>query len=142
MKDRKYVRHPSDIPIDVEYDLSGIVADKTDYLGNVSFGGLSFLASENIEAGAIVNISIPLIDPVFHIKGRVVWCKPVNGYYDVGVEFIEPERIFKARMLEQVCQIEHYKKEILETEGRHLTGEEAAIEWIRKYAADFPGLEG
>ena len=139
MEKRKYVRHPSDIPIEVEHDLSGIVADETEYLSDVSFGGLSFHASEDIGAGAVINISIPLIDPVFHIKGRVVWCKPADGHYDVGVEFIEPERIFKARMVEQVCHIEHYKREILEKEGRQLTSEEAALEWIGKYAADFPG---
>ena len=32
---------------------------------------------------------------------------------------------------------ENYKKEILEEEGRVLTGEQAAIEWINKYAKDF-----
>jgi hypothetical protein len=138
MKEREYVRHPTDIPIEVDYDLSGIVADKVDYLSNVSFGGLSFQSLKNLETGAVINISIPLVKPVFHIRGRVVWCKRANEHFDVGVEFIEPERIFKARMVEQVCHIEHYKKEVLEEEGRHLTGEEAALEWIKKFAADFP----
>ena len=138
MKQREYVRHPTDIPIEVDYDLSGVVADKTDYLNNVSFGGLSFQSLKGLEIGAGINLSIPLVKPVFHIRGRVVWCKPVNAHFEVGVEFIEPERIFKARMVEQVCHIEHYKREVLEKEGRHLTGEEAALEWITKFAADFP----
>ena len=139
MKERKYARHPTDIPIEVDYDLSGVVADKVDYLNNVSFGGLSFQSLKDLEIGAVINISIPLVKPVCHIRGRVVWCKPANEHFDVGVEFIEPERIFKARMVEQVCHIEHYKREMLEKEGRHLTGEEAALEWIKKFAADFPG---
>ena len=42
------------------------------------------------------------------------------------------------RMVEQVCHIEHWKKEIREKEGRELTGEQAAMEWIKKYAKDFP----
>ena len=42
-------------------------------------------------------------------------------------------------MVEQVCYIESYKKVVYETEGRQLTTEEAAMEWIRKYASQFPG---
>jgi hypothetical protein len=41
-------------------------------------------------------------------------------------------------MAEQICRIEEYKKEIREKEGRLLDGTDAALEWIRKYAKDFP----
>ena len=41
-------------------------------------------------------------------------------------------------MPEQICQIEHYKNEMLTIKGRKLTGKEAASEWIAKYAKDFP----
>jgi hypothetical protein len=41
-------------------------------------------------------------------------------------------------MVEQVCHIKQYSKEILEKEGRKLSDEEAAVEWIEKYAKDFP----
>jgi hypothetical protein len=41
-------------------------------------------------------------------------------------------------MVEQVCHIEQYKADVLKKEGRELTGEEAAKEWILKYAKDFP----
>jgi hypothetical protein len=51
-------------------------------------------------------------------------------------------------MVEQICFIEHYKNEVLETEGRALTSEQAAAEWIEKYGAagshpeiDHSGLE-
>jgi hypothetical protein len=82
-----------------------------------------------------------LADPTFEILGRVVWCKEGSGLFDVGVEFLEPEGAFQARMVEQICHIEQYKKDVLEKEGRQLTGEQAALEWIGKYAADFPGVE-
>jgi hypothetical protein len=42
-------------------------------------------------------------------------------------------------MVEQVCYIENYKKMVYQTEGRQLTTEEAAMEWIGKYASQFPG---
>ena len=40
-------------------------------------------------------------------------------------------------MVEQVCQIEHYRREVLRVEGRVLDAESAAVEWIGRYAAEF-----
>ena len=44
-------------------------------------------------------------------------------------------------MVEQICHIEHYKSEVLAREGRHLDGEQAAREWIQKFAHGFPAFE-
>jgi hypothetical protein len=41
-------------------------------------------------------------------------------------------------MIEQICHIEHYRKEVKLVEGRELSSEEAADEWITRYAGDFP----
>ena len=133
---RKYIRHPSDMPL--EYELGDIVAHKKEYLNDVSQGGLSFLSSRYIEAGSIIKIQIPIREPMFQADGVVVWCHEKNGSYDVGVKFKEFKTEYGLRMVEQVCHIEHYKKEIFKKEGRKLTGEQAAIEWISKYAKDFP----
>jgi hypothetical protein len=42
-------------------------------------------------------------------------------------------------MVEQVAYIESYKKQVREREGRTITGEQAAFEWIARYADSFPG---
>jgi hypothetical protein len=42
------------------------------------------------------------------------------------------------RLIEQICYIEHYRQEVLISEGRKLTSEQAALEWIEKFAQDFP----
>ena len=47
---------------------------------------------------------------------------------------------FTARMLEQIWQIMNYQSK-LEQEGRVLSIEEAALEWIDRYAAHFPQLQ-
>jgi len=133
---RKYIRHTSDMPL--EFELGDIVAHKKEYLNDVSQGGLSFRSSRYIEAGSIIKIQIPIREPMFQADGVVVWCREKNGSYDVGVIFKEFKSEYGLRMVEQVCHIEHYKKEVLEKEGRKLTGEQAAIEWISKYAKDFP----
>lgn len=53
---------------------------------------------------------------------------------------MDTNNAFKARMVEQVCQIKKYHQ-TLEQQGRVLSIEEAAMEWISRYAADFPPLE-
>jgi len=77
-------------------------------------------------------------DPAFKMKATVMWCRKTNDDYDVGVEFSDVRAKFAVRMVEQVCHIEHFKKQFLEKEGRHLSGQEACVEWIERYAKQFP----
>ena len=135
---RQYIRHPTDITI--EYDLADVVSNKQEYLNNISKGGLSFRSKANIEIGSIIMIHIPIRKPVFEEKGIVVWCYKNNEVYDVGVQFQNEISEFRIRMIEQICHIEHYKLDILEKEGRTLSGKDAAAEWIKKYAKDFPEI--
>ena len=135
---RSFIRHPSDIPID--FQLGEVAVQDSDYLRNVSRGGLAFHSRVALTPGTAIQITIPLVDPVFEAIGRVSWCNSENGTFEVGIEFIEEDDIFRARMVEQICHIEHYKKEILEREGRKLSGEQAAAEWISKFAPGFPNL--
>jgi hypothetical protein len=41
-------------------------------------------------------------------------------------------------MVEQVCHIEEYRRTVQRLEGRELSAEEAAFEWIHRFAAQFP----
>jgi hypothetical protein len=45
-------------------------------------------------------------------------------------------------MVEQVCHIETYRRTVAGTEGRELSAEQAALEWIAKFAASFPDPGG
>lgn len=136
--ERQYVRHPSDVPI--ACNLDDVAVEGTEYLKNFSEGGLAFLSISPLPLGSHVDIQIPAIDPQVLLKGVVVWCVPVeNNQFEIGVRFIDETNHFRMRMVEQICHIEHFKKEILETEGRVISGEEAALEWINRYAKDFPG---
>jgi hypothetical protein len=44
---------------------------------------------------------------------------------------------FLARMKAQCHQIERYRLDVLRNEGRELSRDEAALEWIERYAAGF-----
>jgi len=107
---------------------------------NVSLGGLSFVSDTRFEPGAIVGVRIPIVRPPFETEARVAWCRARERGFDLGVEFLNPDDAFRGRMVEQVCHIQKYKKEVLESEGRQLSAEQAAHEWIGKYAADFPDV--
>ncbi len=134
---RKYIRHPSDIPIEID----GVDVQDIENLHDVSFGGLSFISKNRIRPGSNINITIKFVTPSFVSLTIVKWCRKHGDHYDIGVSFCDPEDAYRARMIEQVCHIEHYKREVLMKEGRKLTGEEAALEWIQRYAAKFPSLE-
>jgi hypothetical protein len=137
---RKYIRHPSDVPIQVMLDLvEDVSADsEDDTLTNVSLGGLSFISKQAIEAGQKVSVCIPILQQDNYLAGTVVWCENSKNGYEIGLEFEGKKDVFRLRMIEQICHIEHYRKEIHLAEGRELSSEEAAKEWITRYAGDFP----
>jgi len=133
---RQFIRHPSDIPL--EYTIGNIVVHEREYLKDVSKGGLCFHSKISLKKGVGIHVKIPICNPVFEVDGVVVWCLKSGKNYDIGVSFGDDKTEFGVRMTEQVCYIEHYKKEMFKKEGRILTGEAAAIEWIEKNASGFP----
>jgi len=110
---------------------------------SIGMGGLAFRCKNRLELGVVVHLRIPYVDPEFETDARVVWCRDNGTDSELGVEFLNADDAYKARMVEQVCHIEDYRQQILTTEGRDLTPEEAAVEWICRYASEFPnpGLE-
>lgn len=132
---RSFIRHPSDIPVEVVLEQGR--ADDT-RLNNISHGGLSFDSPTPIDSGAVIRLRIALDKLAFEARGQVVWCHKRPDHYVIGLEFLDKDDLFKVRMVEQICHIEHYKKEVMTREGRSLTSQQAAMEWVRKYAHKFP----
>jgi len=132
---RQYIRHPADIPITVECQK----ISKAKKLRDIGYGGLSFRSQEKLEKGTAVSISIDMVSPPCNVVGHVIWCKSYRGYFELGVAFDNEEDAFRTRMVEQICHIQQYKREVLEHEGRELTNQEAALEWVERFAHDFPG---
>jgi PilZ domain len=134
---RQFIRHPADIPIEV--GTHGQLTHAIHNTFNLSVGGLEFPCDREFEPGVVVEIRIPFVRPPFQAEARVAWCKAREGCFELGVEFLAQDDAFSARMVEQVCHIENYKKEIYRAEGRLLSSEQAAMEWIIRYASRFPG---
>jgi hypothetical protein len=137
---RSFIRHPSDIPIEYQADEQG-PGVSVEHLNDISNGGLSFTSATQLSPGTVLTVRISHIQPDFEARAQVVWCQPEGDGYVVGVAFIESGDLFRVRMVEQICHIEHYKAEVLANEGRRLDGEQAAREWIQKFAHRFPTLD-
>jgi len=146
---RQFIRHPSEVPI--EYSLTQVPPCYTmDTVSNVSQGGLSFHSKTYIEPKQWLHLYIPIDENYFEADAQVRWCRDnhlqnntghvSNKRYDVGVSFRNNKEAFSARMVEQICYIEEYKKRVEEKEGRYLSSDQAAAEWIAKYADDFPAV--
>lgn len=109
-------------------------------LRNVSNGGLCFHAHVELETGYRVLLRIPVIDQEFEAEGVVMWCRDDSPGYEVGVRFINVDDRFSIRMVEQLCYIEEYRCEVEREQGRRLSSEQAAAEWIEQFAAEFPSM--
>lgn len=129
---RRVIRYSAE-EIPMEYSLAEIVAHQKEYLHNISTEGLCFKSHKYIDKGLTISLEIPLVIPTFKEKGKVVWCAKKNDHYDVGVQFVGKDLKTHANLVEQVCDIEDYKGEVLKKEGRELSSEEAALEWLSKH---------
>lgn len=136
---REYIRHPADIPIEFQQDTQALHQNET--LTNISQSGLAFHSHSELAVGTVLLLRITLYQPPYQARARVAWCRPTEVGFDVGAELLDPNDIFRSRMIEQLCHIEHYKQMVLRTQGRQLSGQQAALEWISKFAEQFPQVE-
>ena len=135
---RRFLRHTIHVPLEIEAVAATPVTEKG---VNVSFGGLAFESAACRELGEIIRLRIPTVDPPFEAGARVAWCRPEGSTFLIGVEFLDSSAAFQSRMVQQVCSIENYRREAEEKEGRKLSTDAAAREWISKYAGRFPDAE-
>lgn len=133
---RKFLRHPADIPIHCRAATPRELGDQQ--LRNVGQGGLCFISGKPLDPGTAIDISIRLYGSPFEAEGVVIWCRRAASAYEVGVRFHDEQTEFAVRMVEQACHIEHYRREVSQRDGRRLSFEEAAEEWICRYAGEFP----
>lgn len=133
---RAFIRHPVSIPIELSTAGAGAQRELSQ---DVGLGGLALEWPEALEPGAAVQIHIGIVRPPFSANGTVAWNRPMGDRHLLGIRFLDQDDAYRVRMVEQVCHIEHYRQEILREQGRELSEDEAAREWMEIYARDFPG---
>jgi Tfp pilus assembly protein PilZ len=133
---RRFLRHPTEIPI--EYTpVGGGSKRRKRVTKDLSHGGLCFVSDRKARPGEMIDILIAIRPGPFEVKGRVAWCHPVKKHFEIGVGFLSEADEFATRMVEQVCRIEGYRAQ-QRARGRLLTRQEAAMEWIERFASTFP----
>jgi len=136
---RQFIRHPVDVPVEIGTNASD--PPSAVHTHDISVGGLALRSSVAVAPGAHVDIRIPYVQPAFEAHARVAWCHPHDEEgFELGVTFLDAQDAFLARMVEQICHIEDYRMSVYRLQGRQLSAEEAAAEWIAQYAAQFPEI--
>ena len=131
---RAFLRHPANAPIQIFPQQQVNHMPMTD----ISHGGLAFKSDVFLEEGTVLKICIPHVNPPFEASCIVRWQRKLdddNGF-EIGVMFLDEQTRFRLRMVEQVCHIMQYRQQLQE-QGRELSFQQAASEWIDAHAADF-----
>jgi len=131
---RAFLRHPASAPIQIFPQQQVNHMPMTD----ISHGGLAFKSNVFLEEGKVLKICIPHVHPPFEASCIVRWRRQLdddNGF-EIGVMFLDEQTRFRLRMVEQVCHIMQYRQQ-LQKQGRELSFQQAASEWIDAHAADF-----
>lgn len=130
----KFVAHPNDIPLHIEevnhsYSQESLTVD--------GFCGISYLCERSYQSGQSVQLKLTEIDPDFCVIGRIYQCVEEDNSFRIFIEFPKREDCYCVRMIEQLSHIEHYRRQA-KLQGRRLSFNEAATEWIQQFASTFP----
>jgi hypothetical protein len=125
---RQHARRSTEMPM--RYYGYGMPEPKTGQLRNASLSGLSFKSHYHFQSSTQLIVHIPYINPLFKTFASVVWCNYSDSFYDVGIKFHDINGDTRKIMFEQICLTENYRTEILKTEGRTITSEQAAREML------------
>jgi len=139
---RQFIRHPIDVPVEIDIEQDPTWGAGNGRTQDVSAGGLALHVAQPVLPGRQVLLSIAYVEPPFQAQAQVAWCRPDDSAdgYELGLSFLDAEVAYMARMVEQLCHIEDYRRSTLRSSGRELTLEQAAIEWIEQYAEQFPEI--
>ncbi|MEA3412223.1 MAG: hypothetical protein U9R74_11890 [Pseudomonadota bacterium] len=133
-----YILHPREIPVRVTVRKSpGTVFRR---LENPGLGGVRLICREPYRPGLLVGLDVRVCGEWRQLRGIVVSLRDIGVGYEVGMGFLSRADAFEGRMLEQACHIESYKLGISRTQGRNISAEQAAREWIGRFSATFPPL--
>ena len=137
---RKYYRHPIQVPIKLSPTEggAGTVTESCD----LSLGGLNFIWPKKLTRGAVLDITIPVKEKLFQLRGKVMFSREdrKTARYSTGISFVDFPSAFKARLAEEVLQILEYRKSLSRESGEDVSEEEAASRWVRERASRFPAF--
>ncbi|MBO6752144.1 MULTISPECIES: hypothetical protein [Spongiibacter] len=128
---RGYIRHPDAIPVEV------VPVDNDMLPDSAELPGLCCRVERPFARGSAVRFTLPSMPVDFTGIGRISCCCRHGDSWLARISLSSEQALYHLRMVEQLCQIEAYRHCVSEHQGRQLNAEQAAAEWISRYAADF-----
>jgi len=123
-EERKFVRHPTQIPIEVIEEENYV--GKREKMSNVSMGGMAFESNVPWKSGSLISICV-MVECAIKLHAEVVWCQKKGDHFDVGVRFLDSPKNETDNMVEHVCQIEIYKQMLVELAQQMSIGNEDTL---------------
>ena len=102
---------------------------------SISDGRLRFISAANFTVADDAYLAVQFFGRSFDVEVSLLSCEPKADLYKLELK-ITAEIALKARILLQLAEIVHYRK-LQQKQGRELTVDEAASEWIGQFAAGF-----
>lgn len=134
---RKFYRHPASVPMRCRR--RGHRKGDDGSTRNVSNGGVAFVSPKPFTPGDVLELEFPSLRHNVNIQGEIVWTTPLDTHhYLSGLRFNDEHERLRARLVEQMCEIDRYHRVQNERYGRDLSREEAAEEWVTRFAERYP----
>ncbi len=106
---RKYIRHPAKISL--EYRIFGEQEIKTETTKDISFGGICFRGQDYIEPGTTLKLKFPSVHTNYEVAGQVVWCSQKKDHVEMGLQFLDENEAYRARLIEEICHLKSVQEE-------------------------------
>lgn len=134
MSNQKHcIHHPGEFPI--ELNPRNTLPSEAEHLPELK---LVCQSKTPFSSGSFISIQLPEVCDDIEVPGIVDWCNNTDNGYELGIKFSDQDSMMRIRMLEQVCFIKRYRASVLSLEGRDISDQDAALEWIAKYSRLFP----
>jgi hypothetical protein len=134
-----FIEHPYDQPLSLRSIKTAVKNFNTRYYRRID-GGIRLITRQSFEPGTLIEIQTRIRGEGATFRGRVLWIKEIEGRTSqLGLVFDNSEEAYRARMIEQLCHIEHYQRRQYAA-GRNLDVHDAANEWIEQYSPNFPQI--
>ena len=115
---------------------------RTRTIQNISLGGIACFSDEAVPTGDLVSVDLSIGGQLLQLEGRVVWCRRApGGHFELGLRFEEGAAESRERVYRDLAEIERYRHEVLMLEGRQLSSDAAALEWMKNRGIAAPGGE-
>ena len=131
----RYLRHAAQVPIawrEIPRHLAR--AGEIEAAAGV---GLRFLSSRPARAGALIEATLTVAGEACRFRGSVRQVRPLGHRFEIAMRLAGPEHALRARLAEQACRIEVYRRSLSRRARQPVGIEHAAREWVERYAARF-----